>query len=177
MPVVRLFASTDASEDLRQEIRQLLDAAFGGGFSEEDWEHTVGGWHVTVSDGDAVVAHAAVIERRLEVAGQPFRTGYVEGVATAPDRQGQRLGSAAMAELTTFIRREFEFGALSSDRHTFYGRCGWERWQGPSFVRQGTELIRTEDEDDGVMALRFGPSAAVDLAAPIACEARRGDDW
>lgn len=112
-----------------------------------------------------------------EAAGRAFRTGYVEGVATAPGRQGEGLGSTAMAELTALVRREFEFGALSTDRRSFYARCGWERWHGPTFVRRGGELIRTEDEDDGVMVLRFGPSAGVDLTAPIVCEARRGDDW
>lgn len=176
-PAALLFASATASEDLRREIRRLLDEAFAGEFSDKDWEHTLGGWHVTISDGGVVVAHAAVVERRLEVAGRPLRTGYVEGVATVPERQGEHLGSAVMAELTAFIRGEFEFGALSTDRHSFYARSGWERWQGPTFVRDGPDLVRTEDEDDGVMVLRFGPSAGVDLTAPIVCEARRGDDW
>lgn len=52
----------------------------------------------------------------------------------------------------------------------------WERWQGPTFARDGAELIRTE-EDEGVMVLRFGPSESIDLRAPISCEARAGDDW
>ena len=29
----------------------------------------------------------------------------------------------------------------------------------------------------GVMVLRFGPSAGVELTAGLACEARAGDDW
>lgn len=177
MATVRHFETAAASDDLLREIRMLLDDAFGGEFSDEDWEHTLGGWHVIVSDGDAVMAHAAVVPRRLEVAGRAFRAGYVEGVATVPSRQGEGLGSRAMEELTRLLRGEFEFGALSTDRYTFYGRCGWERWQGPTFVRQGSEVIRTEDEDDGVMVLRFGPSSAVELKAPILCEARTGDNW
>jgi hypothetical protein len=44
-------------------------------------------------------------------------------------------------------------------------------------VRCGDDLVRTPDEDAGIMVLRFGPSAGVDLAAPISCEARTGDDW
>ncbi len=176
-PAVRLLASTAVSSELLGDIRRLLDEAFGGQFSDEDWEHTLGGWHVLVTDGDLLVAHAAVVPRRLEVAGVTFSTGYVEGVATAPGRQGQGLGTAAMAPATALVRDRFEFGALSTERWTFYGRCGWERWQGPTFVRRGEQVVRTEDEDDGVMALRFGPSAAVDLTAPITCEARPGDDW
>jgi aminoglycoside 2'-N-acetyltransferase I len=177
MPTVRRFATEDASPQLLGEIRGLLDAAFAGAFSDEDWDHTLGGWHVTVSDGAVVVAHAAVVPRRLEVAGQPFRTGYVEGVATAPERHGQGLGLLAMTGLNAVLRTEYEFGALSTDRHSFYARSGWERWQGPTFVRTGSDLTRTEDEDDGVMALRFGPSTAIALTAPIICEARPGDAW
>lgn len=173
----RLLTTAETPEKLLRAIRALLDEAFAGDFAEEDWNHTLGGWHVVAEDGGVLVAHGAVVARRLEVDGRPFQTGYVEGVATAPHRQGEGFGSLVMAELAALIRRRFEFGALSTDGHSFYGRSGWERWRGPTFVRQGPELTRTEDEDDGVMCLRFGPSAAVDLTAPIVCEARPGDDW
>jgi len=66
---------------------------------------------------------------------------------------------------------------LVHGRHGFYERLGWERWRGPTFVRHGPELVRTEDEDDGVMVLRFDRSLAVDLSGSISCEARTGDDW
>ena len=48
---------------------------------------------------------------------------------------------------------------------------------GPTFVRSGAAAVRSEDEDDGIMVLRFGPSAGVDLTEPLSCEARAGDDW
>ncbi len=50
---------------------------------------------------------------------------------------------------------------------------------GPTFVRDGDQLERgeDEDEDDGIMVLRFGASAEVDLTASITCQARVGDDW
>jgi hypothetical protein len=82
-----------------------------------------------------------------------------------------------MTEITKSIRDEFEMGALSTDRHRFYERLGWERWAGPTFVRKGSEEIRTEEEDAGIMVLRFGPSETIDLTASLSCEARRGDDW
>jgi len=82
-----------------------------------------------------------------------------------------------MGEATDLVRRHFEMGALSTGLHGFYERLGWERWQGPTFVRQGSEAIRTADEDEGVMVLRLGPSRGVDLNAPISCERRPGDDW
>jgi aminoglycoside 2'-N-acetyltransferase I len=177
VPAVSRFATAEASADLLAEIRRLLVDAFAGDFSDEDWEHTVGGWHVVITDGGGVVSHAAVVPRVLEVAHRPVHAGYVEGVATVPARQREGLGSMVMAELSELLRREFEMGALSTGRHGFYQRLGWERWRGPTFARHGSETIRTEDEDEGVMVLRFGPSKGVDVTAPLSCDGRRGDDW
>ena len=122
MPTVRRLTTAEASNDLLAEIRRLFDEAFEGDFSNEDWKHALGGWHVVVEVGDAVVSHAAVVPRTLEVAGRPVRTGYVEGVATAAKRRREGLGSLAMAEITELVRREFElrasrraFTACSSD--------------------------------------------------------------
>lgn len=177
MRVERVFPTAEAPPSLMRSVRELLDHAFDGEFTDDDWEHTVGGWHALVCEADAPVAHAAVVPRRLAVGDADLATGYVEGVATAPGLQGQGLGSLAMARLADVLRAEFDFGALSTSRHGFYERLGWERWRGPTYVRKGGSLSRTPDEDDGIMVLRFGPSAAVDLHAPVVCEARSGDDW
>jgi len=158
-------------------VRGLLDRAFDEGFTGEDWEHALGGWHVIATEGGATVAHAAVVPRALVAAGRPMRTGYVEGVATAPSRMGEGLGSLVVSKITSLVRDEFELGALSTGRHHFYEHLGWERWRGPTFVRQGEELIRTEDDDDGIMVLRFGPSQNLDLTASLSCESRSGDAW
>lgn len=177
MTTTQVFATTEAPPALLRRIRRLLDDAFDGTFSHDDWEHTLGGWHVVVWEGDRPSAHAAVVPRVLEVDTQLFRGGYVESVATAPDRQRQGLGSLAMTELMAVLRSRFELGALSTDRHAFYERLGWERWEGPSFVRHGERLVRTAEEDDGIMVLRFGPSRDISLRSQIACTARSGDDW
>jgi aminoglycoside 2'-N-acetyltransferase I len=178
MPDVRTLTTSEAPAGLLAEIRRLLDAAFGGDFTEDDWAHTLGGWHVVVTDPVGLLSHAAVVPRVLGVAGRPWVTGYVEGVATTPARQGEGLGALAMTAATSYVRTAFELGALSTGRTGFYERLGWERWRGPTYVRQADgSAVRTEEEDDGVMVLRFGPSAGIDLAAPISCEARPGDDW
>jgi aminoglycoside 2'-N-acetyltransferase I len=82
-----------------------------------------------------------------------------------------------MTKAAEVIRREFELGVLSTDRPEFYRHVGWERWQGPTYARTGGQLVRTEDEDGGILVLRFGPSQGVDLTAAISCESRQGDDW
>lgn len=178
VPGIRRFTTAEAAPGLLSEIRALLDTAFAGAFSDDDWDHACGGWHVTVTDGPALVAHAAVVPRTLEVGAWAVPTGYVEEVATTPGRQGEGLGSLAMTEVAAIVQDGgFAMGALSTGRHGFYERLGWERWQGPTFVREGGERRRTEEEDDGIMVLRFGLTGAVDVRQPLTCAARGGDDW
>ncbi len=171
------FTAAEAPARLLRDVRRLLDRAFDGEFTDADWEHSLGGFHVVAGHGGRPVAHAAVVPRVIEASGEAFHTGYVEAVATDPDHRSQGLGTAVMQEVADLIRQHFDLGALSTGAHWFFERVGWERWQGPTYVRAGEELVRSPDEDGGVMVLRFDASAGVDLAGPIACEARPGDDW
>lgn len=178
MTTVEIFATDDAEPGLLPLVRRMLDSAFAGTLSDDDWQHTLGGWHVIVRKQGRLLAHASVVPRALVVDHECFDTGYVEGVATAPDQQGQGFGSIVVARVNELVRARFEMGALSTDRQAFYTRLGWEPWQGPSFVRHDDgRLVRTADEDDGIMVLRFGPSSDVDLGAALTCRARSGDDW
>ncbi len=163
-------------------VRELLWAAFAhdedGAFGEDDWQHALGGTHFIAIVGDEIVAHAAVVERALQVAGIPVRTGYVEAVAAAPTRQGQGHGTALMREVDTLIARDFELGVLGTGSQGFYERLGWRIWRGPSSVRTDTGEVPTPDEDGYIMAMRT-PTSPVDLSfeAPISCEWRPGDVW
>ena len=82
-----------------------------------------------------------------------------------------------MTAIGAVLRERFDVGALSTDRPGFYERLGWERWRGPSFVLDAGERRRTADEDDGLLVLRFGPGADLDLTDAIVCRSRPGDDW
>lgn len=176
---MRFETVTDLDASRVVDVKTLLDLAFGRDFSDDDWTHALGGRHVLGFDAaGAIVAHAAVVRRDLHVDGRPWRTGFVEAVATAPDRRREGLGSLLLTEVAGIIRCEYELGALSTEVHGFYDSLGWKRWKGPTFVRRfGGVEDRSADDDDGVMVLRFGPSAGVDLQAPISCEERTGDDW
>jgi aminoglycoside 2'-N-acetyltransferase I len=169
------FTTGTASDDVLRRIRELTDQAFAGDFTAEDWAHTLGGWHVVMARGQAIVAHAAAIPRILQVDHRHFLAGYVEGVATSPAEQRRGLGSEVMRRLSGFVQDHFEIGALSTGSHAFFERLGWERWSGSTFVRRGGELVRTEEDDDGLMVLRFGPSANLALDASICCDDRPGD--
>jgi aminoglycoside 2'-N-acetyltransferase I len=184
MTAIRRAATGDLRPREVRAIRAILVAAFegdeDGAFTEDDWQHALGGVHVIGATGGDIVAHASVVERPIEVAGRPLRAGYVEAVATAPECQGEGHGSAVMGEVNEVIRAGFELGVLGTGRFSFYERLGWERWRGPSFVRTAAGEVATPGDDGALMVLRT-PSTPVDppldLGAPISCDWRPGDVW
>jgi aminoglycoside 2'-N-acetyltransferase I len=162
------------------EIRALLDAAFGtgeDGFGDDDWAHSLGGVHVVADLDGRIVSHASVVERTLEIGERTIRTGYVEAVATAPDRQGQGLGTRVMRLVAAYIEATFELGALGTGSHHFYERLGWLTWAGPAFVRTPEGPRRTPDDEGYILVLRTPTSPPFGLAEPIRCEWRPGDVW
>jgi aminoglycoside 2'-N-acetyltransferase I len=174
---VREIASADLTADELASIRALMDRAFDD-FDDDDMDHALGGRHWLVEAEGRIVAHAAVVDRVIDVDGMPLLTGYVEAVGVEPGRQRSGLGTQVMTGAGAHIRASFELGCLGTGEWPFYERLGWERWQGPSFVRlaDGT-LRRTEDDDDGIMVLRTPATPALDVRAPITCEWRPGDAW
>jgi aminoglycoside 2'-N-acetyltransferase I len=166
----------DLTPEFLSALKRMLEDAYGEPLAE-DWEHALGGVHFYITEGQEPVAHASVVERCLETADRQFRTGYVEAVATRPDRQRRGLGSRVVQAATAHVFEEYELGGLSTGQNDLYARFGWETWRGPTFVRTGSGLERTAREDGGVMVLRAGPSAGVDLDEAISCEWRSGDVW
>jgi aminoglycoside 2'-N-acetyltransferase I len=162
------------------QIREILWAAFprgDEGFTEDDWEHGLGGTHFVLEEDARVIAHGSVVERELHVGGVALRTGYVESVAVAPALQGQRHGTGLMREVTSFVRDGYELGALGTGRHAFYERLGWRTWRGPSGVRTETGVHRTTDEDGYILVLETRLTPPLDPSELITCEWRPGDVW
>jgi aminoglycoside 2'-N-acetyltransferase I len=177
---VRHVATSELTPAEVSALRALLWAAFPPGeegFTEEDWEHALGGVHFLLEDDDAIAAHASVVERELHLAGRPVRTGYVEAVATTPASQGRGLGTAVMRDVTAYVRDEYDLGALGTGLHAFYERLGWQTWRGPTSVRTDRGEQRTPDEDGYILVLRTPTSPPLDLTAPISCDWRPGDVW
>ena len=159
----------------------MLDEAFGDDederFTDDDWQHAIGGVHFVLDVDGEIATHASVVERELRVDGRPLRTGYVEAVATAPGRQGAGFGTLVMRDVSAYIVDTFELGALGTGRHRFYERLGWRTWRGPSSVRAGGSQRRTPDDDGFILVLLTDTSAGLDLGAAISCDSRPGDAW
>jgi aminoglycoside 2'-N-acetyltransferase I len=180
MVLLRTHASHELSSEEVSVLRELFDAAWADDsevFTEDDWEHALGGFHFILEDEGEIVAHASVVQRELHTAGHRLATGYLEAVATSPGRQRRGHGSALIKEVNDYIDRTFQLGALDTGRPAFYERVGWLLWKGPTFVRTDSGLLRTPEEDGSVLVRLTPTTPRLDLSAPISCDWRPGDVW
>jgi aminoglycoside 2'-N-acetyltransferase I len=178
---VRALATSELTAREVLQVRKLLWAAFppddDDGFTEDDWDHALGGRHFIGEIEGTIVSHAAVVERELRIGPVALRTGYVEAVATEPGRQGQGLGTAVMQAATDHIRSDYELGALGTGAHPFYERLGWQTWTGRAYVRTDDGRERTPDEEGHIMVLRTPTTPPLQEGAEITCDWRPGDVW
>jgi aminoglycoside 2'-N-acetyltransferase I len=175
-----LLRTADLEPGDRRALRRFLTLAWQGSdepFSDTDRDHASGGTHVLIRDGRAILAHGAVVPRRIWLGKHEVRAGYVEAVATHPGHRRGGLGTAVMRTIGILIEDGYELGVLSTSEPSFYARLGWSHWTGPTFVRRGTRLERSPDEDGGIWILRTSHSPDFDRDGPIACEDRPGDAW
>ncbi|MFE0423811.1 GNAT family N-acetyltransferase [Streptomyces sp. NPDC058953] len=131
-------------------VRALLDEAFEGDFSDEDFEHGLGGMHALIHDpAGRLIAHGSVIMRRVLHGGRWFRVGYVEALGVRADRQRQGLGGRLMAALEPIVARAYDFGALSASAGgpVHYRSRGWRPWEGRIEGVGPEGIVRLADEE------------------------------
>lgn len=175
----RLVHTADLDSETRQNAQQMVTEAFAEWteFSDSDWEHALGGMHAVILHRGTLIAHAAVVQRRLLYGGAALRCGYVEGVAVHQDWRGQGLAHAVMDAIEQVIRGAYQIGALSSSPigEKIYRPRGWLQWQGATSVLAPGGPIRTPDDDDSIFVLPV--DIDVDVQADLACDWRDGDVW
>ena len=177
MTGVRTAHTADLDAATLTAARALLDAVFAGEMSDHDWDHALGGVHALVWEGDELVAHASVVQRRLVHGGRALRAGYVEGVGVRVDRRRRGHGAAVMEAVERVVRGAYELGALGATEEAaaFYAARGWQLWRGPTSALTPGGIVRTEQEDGSIYVL---PAAApLDLAGELSCDWRDGDLW
>ena len=157
--------------------RELLDAAFPGEITDDDWDHGLGGIHALAYADGELVGHASVVQRRLVYGGRALRAGYVEGVAVRAEHRRRGHGDAMMAALEEVIRGAYELGALgaSEDGAALYATRGWRRWEGELFALTPDGPRRTADKEGDVLVLEAG--VPLDFGRRLTCDWRDGDLW
>ncbi len=173
----RLIHTSDLDNETLENAYQLVTEAFAGEFTDADWEHTLGGMHAVILQRGALIAHAAVVQRRLLYHGAALRCGYVEGVAVREDWRGQGLGNAVMDAIEQVIRGAYQVGALSATGvgAKLYRPRGWLQWRGPTSVLAPAGMIRTPDDDGSIFVLPV--EIDLDPSADLVCDWRDGDVW
>lgn len=177
----RLIHTSDLDHETREGARRMVIEAFEGDFTDADWEHALGGMHALICHHGALIAHAAVIQRRLIYRDTALRCGYVEAVAVREDWRGQGLATAVMDAVEQVLRGAYQLGALSSAETAkeIYLARGWVPWQGPTSVLRPTGVTRTPEDDGSVFVLPVDLPAGTELdtRAEIICDWRDGDVW
>jgi aminoglycoside 2'-N-acetyltransferase I len=175
-PGLRIAHTAELTTETMAALRSLLNATFDD-FSDEAFDNALGGMHALLHDGDELIGHASVVQRRLFHAGRSFRTGYIEAVAVRQDRRREGHGGTMMAELERIVRAAYQLGALgaSPDGARLYTARGWQRWQGQSSAVTLDGVHRTPDKDGWIYLLPL--TEVLDPAAELTCDWRPGSPW
>jgi len=176
MTTMRTAHTADLDGATLAAARALLDAVFDD-MTDNDWEHALGGMHALVWEGDELIGHASLIQRRLLHQGRALRTGYVEGVGVRADRRRRGHGAAMLEELERMVRGAYDLGALGTTEAAadFYAARGWKAWQGPTSALTPTGIVRTAEDDGYVYVLPV--AVPLDLSGQLICDWREGDVW
>lgn len=177
----RLVHTADLDNETREDARRMVIEAFDGEFTDADWEHSLGGMHAYICDHGAMIAHAAVVQRRMLYRDIALRCGYIEGVAVREDWRGQGLARAVMDAVEQVLRGAYQLGALSASDagRPIYMARGWLPWRGPTSVLAPAGVTRTPDDDNGlfVLPVNLPDDLELDTTAEITCDWRDGDVW
>ncbi|MBT2509554.1 GNAT family N-acetyltransferase [Streptomyces sp. ISL-98] len=146
---LRTAHTADLTPAELHEIRAFLDTAFDGDFSDDDWDHTIGGLHAFVRDEHGLAAHGSLVQRRVLHRGRSLRTGYVEGVAVRADCRRQGLGGRVMDALERAIDAAYALGALSASDEgaALYESRGWQVWPGRLAALGPDGVVPLPDEE------------------------------
>jgi len=110
-----------------------------------DIEWVRGDWSVVVRGNGRIVGQLEIIERMVEVDGQPVSVGGIANVMTLDGWKRRGLASAAMHQAVDFIREELraDFGLLVCEEKLilFYERLGWHVVEGPLIAEQSRGRI------------------------------------
>jgi hypothetical protein len=139
-PRIVLETSITAAEDAA--IRTALCVCFPADhevFSQtRSWHGTFPTWSILVEDGDAVIAHAGVVEREMLVGDQRVRGAGIQNVLVVPEHRKSNLFRQVMATaMEESRRRDLDLGILfcTRDLARVYASLGWRLLKDRTVIR------------------------------------------
>ncbi|MFD8635799.1 MULTISPECIES: GNAT family N-acetyltransferase [unclassified Streptomyces] len=177
MTDTRTAHTSELTDGELREVRELLDEAFGGDFSDEDHEHALGGMHVLIREDGRLVAHGSVVQRRVVHEGRALRTGYVEAVAVRAGLRRRGLGGQVMDGLERVVARAYVLGALSASEAgaALYEGRGWRAWGGRVGALSPGGPVRLADEEGSTYVWVPPGGVRLDPAGRLDFDWRDGD--
>lgn len=175
--IIRTAPTHELGPDRLRALRAMLDTAFDGDFSDEDWDHTLGGLHAWAEDAHGIAAHGSLVMRRVLHRGRYNSIGYVEGVAVRAGLRRQGLGGRVMAELERAIDGAYALGALSASDAgaALYTTRGWRLWRGRIETLGPAGIVRLAYEEDSTYLRPAAGRPLPDPADPLVFDWRDGD--
>src|SRR5680860_141556 len=151
----------------RADLRRLWDRALGDRFNHDDADHAFDGVHVLVRDSDP---------RLIRFCDQPWCTvGYVEAVATDPERRSEGVGWLPHGAAARRNRVSLDCRAPLDGTRDRRPRVAWlERWLGLSYAQTGTGAL-PDGEHGGLMVFSGDPPIILDRTATVTCQDRPRD--
>lgn len=180
MGTVQIIDESGLAPDLEASIRRMLvvcfpkDAAF---FSQSRaWHGSAPSFSAVVVDGERVIAHAGVVERRVTAGGVPLDVAGIQNVAVLPEHRGTGLCRQVLGlAMDEALRRGLDCGLLFCEPKSvpLYARCGWLELPDLSVVRVDSDGLEKPLVEGNLtmwfpLAKQSFPAGAVHL---------RGNDW
>jgi len=167
---------SELSRSVESDSLNLLNEAFEGDFSQEDFRHTFGGLRFLGYFNQELVAHGSVIPRNMCIDEIQVQVGYIEGVAVIPKYWKKGFGSLLIAEITSYCRSQYSISMLSTVEKNFYSRHGWVEFEGESYVLSEGRELSTKEENETLMFL-MGTNLEARSLNKAVCNERTGDAW
>jgi GNAT superfamily N-acetyltransferase len=105
--------------------------------------------HVVGTQGDAILSYAGVVWRRIEHAGEVFKTYGLSSVFTFPTVRWRGLGSRIVRHATSWIRQagDGDIAVLftAPGIESFYQRSGWRAMPATQFLIGDRAAPRVRD--------------------------------
>lgn len=122
-------------------------------------------WSILIWEQGELLSHVGLTVREACHNGAPKRIGGVGGVMTAFSRQGRGLATQGLRAAADYLQSDLAIAyALlfcRAELVPFYGRLGWQPFQGEIFVAQPNQH-RLKFTEQGAMLLTLEEQAPLD---------------